>query len=67
MERTAYILLAAVAVVWIIAMVAGLVVAFPVGVIGLVVIFALGLLFIKALKERLASKEDDHYAKNVEK
>ena len=67
MERTAYILPAAVAAVWIIVMVAGLVAAFPVGIIGLVVIFALGLLFIKALKERLASKEDDHYAKNVEK
>jgi len=65
MEYFAYILLSIVAVIWIIAMVVGFVVAFPSGLIGLVVLFAVGLLFIKVLKERLNSKEDDHYIKNV--
>lgn len=67
MEKTAYALLLAVAVLWLIAMLAGMIAAFPFGLIGLVVIVAVGLLFIKVLRERLASKEDDYYANNVDR
>lgn len=67
MEKIGYILLFAVALCWFIAMLAGLIVSFPVGIIGLVAIIGLGLLFIKALKERLAAGKRDRYSKEVEK
>ncbi len=37
------------------------------GIIGLVTIVGLGLLFIKALTDRLASKKDDKYSRDVKK
>ncbi len=67
MEKTAYALLLGVAALWLIAMLVGMIAAFPVGLIGLVVIVAVGLLFIKVLRERLANKEDDYYANNVDR
>lgn len=67
MENIGYILLAIVAVCWLIAMIAGMIVAFPVGIIGLVAIVGIGFLFAKVVKDRLANKEDDHYSKTVEK
>lgn len=67
MENIGYILLAIVAVCWVIAMVAGMIVAFPVGIIGLVAIIGIGFLFAKVIKDRLANKEDDHYSKTVQK
>ncbi|UCC94768.1 MAG: hypothetical protein JSW40_08145 [Candidatus Omnitrophota bacterium] len=67
MEKVAYVILAIVAIAWLIAMIVGMVAAFPAGIIGLVVILAFGLLFVKALKERLASKKNDRYSKDVEK
>ena len=67
MEKMAYIILAIVAIGFLIAMIAGMVAAFPVGIIGLVVILAFGLLFVKALKERLSSRKDDRYSNDVEK
>ncbi|UCD37065.1 MAG: hypothetical protein JSW54_09525 [Fidelibacterota bacterium] len=66
MEKLGYILISSVAILWIIGMVAGLIVAFPYGLIGLVVLIGFGLLFVKVLKERLASKEDDYYSKNIQ-
>jgi membrane protein implicated in regulation of membrane protease activity len=67
MEKTAYALLLVVAALWLLAMLVGMIVAFPFGLIGFVVIVAVGLLFIKVLRERLASKEDDYYANNVDR
>ena len=66
MEKLGYLLIGSVAILWIIGMVAGLIVAFPYGLIGLIVLIGFGLLFVKVLKERLASKEDDYYSKNVQ-
>jgi len=66
MEKIGYFLIGSVALLWIIGMVAGLIVAFPYGIIGLVVLAGFGLLFAKVLKERLASKEDDYYSKNIQ-
>lgn len=67
MEKTAYIILLIVTAVWFIAMIVGLIAAFPVGLIGLLAIVGLGLLFIKVLKERLASSKEDRYSREVEK
>ena len=67
MEKIGYILLLIVAVCWLIAMLFGIIVAFPVGIIGLVAIVGIGLLFAKVLKDRLSNKEDDHYTRNVDK
>ncbi len=66
MEKTAYVLLIIVAVVWLIAIILGMIVAFPFGILGLLVIVGVGLLFIKVLKERLSNKEDEYYSKNVD-
>jgi len=67
METIAYALLAIVALIWLVAIITGMIVALPFGLIGLIGLLAVGLLFIKVLKERLSSKEDDHYSKNVDK
>jgi hypothetical protein len=67
MEYIGYFLLAIVVIIWIIAMIVGLIIAFPFGLIGLVAILGLGLLLIKVITDRLQNKEDDHYSKNVDK
>ena len=67
MEKIAYTILMIVFIGWLIAMIAGMIATFPAGIIGLVVILALGLLFAKAIKERLATRKDDRYSKDVEK
>ncbi len=67
MENIGYVLLSIVALIWLIAILVGMVAAFPVGIIGLLAIGGLGFLFAKVVKDRLANKEDDYYSKNVEK
>lgn len=66
-EKTAYAILLGLAVVWILAILVGSIAAFPVGLIGLLALVAIGLLFVKVLRERLSSKEDQYYSENVEK
>ncbi len=67
MEKTAYIILGTVAAIWLIAMVIGMIAAFPYGLFGLLVMTGFGLLFIKALTDRLGNEEDNYYSRNVEK
>ena len=67
MEKIGYILLSIVALFWLIGMVIGLITIFPFGIIGLLGITGIGLLFVKVLRERLKSKEDDYYSKTVKK
>ena len=67
METIGYVLLAIVAVIWIVAMIYGMISSFPVGIIGLIAIVGIGLLLAKVIKDRVANKEDDHYSKNVDK
>jgi len=67
MEIIGYILLGIAAVCWIIAIIIGVVVAFPIGIIGMIVILGIGFLFAKVIKDRLENKEDDHYSKTVDK
>lgn len=67
MEKVAYVILMVVTIAWIIAWIVGMFENVWLGIIGLVTIIGLGLLFIKALTDRLASKKDDKYSRNVEK
>ncbi len=67
MENIGYFLLGIVALAWLIAMLAGMIAAFPFGIIGLIAITGLGFLLAKVIKDRLANKEDDYYSKNVDK
>lgn len=67
MEKTAYIILIIVTIAWIIAWIIGMFENVWLGIIGLATIVGLGILFIKALTDRLASKKDDKYSKDVEK
>lgn len=66
-ERVGYACLAAVALVYLIAMLGGMFAIFPYGLLGLVVLVGVGALLLKVVKERLANKEDDHYSQNVER
>ncbi|HDN58750.1 MAG TPA: hypothetical protein ENF20_02200 [Candidatus Marinimicrobia bacterium] len=65
MEKIAYAILLIVLISLVIAMLAGLIALLPYGLPALVLITGFGLLFTKALKERLQSKEDNYYSKNV--
>ena len=67
MERIGYVLLSIVAAGWLIAILAGMIVAFPFGLIGLIVILGIGFLFAKVVKDRIENKEDDYYSENVDK
>jgi len=67
LEKIGYICLSLLAILYGAAMLFGMIASFPLGLIGLVAIIGFGALFIKVLKERLNSREDDHYSKNVEK
>lgn len=66
MENIGYFLLVIVALCWLAAVFAGMIAAFPYGIIGFVAIAGFGFLFVKIIKDRLTSKEDDYYSNNVE-
>ena len=67
MEIIGYILLGIATVCWIIAVIIGVVVAFPVGLVGLIAIIGIGFLFAKIIQDRLNNKEDDYYSDTIEK
>lgn len=67
MEKIGYIFLSIAAICWVVAIIIGVIVAFPVGLIGLVAIIGIGLLFAKVVKDRLENKEDNHYSNTVDK
>ncbi len=67
LEKIGYTLLGSLAAAYLIAMIVGMIAAFPYGLIGFIALGAVGILFIKVLRERLASTEDDYYAKEVDK
>ena len=66
-EKTGYTCLAIVAGCYLLAILVGVIAAFPLGLLGLVALVGIGALVVKVLKERLGSAEDDYYDKNVEK
>jgi hypothetical protein len=67
MEKLGYLLLFAVAAVWLYAMIRGMVALLPYGLIGLVALAGLGLLFAKVVKDRVENTEDDYYSKHVDR
>ncbi len=67
MEKIGYVFLAIVAVAWLVAMLVGMIAAFPVGLIGLLGIVGFGFLFAKVVADRIGNQEDDHYSRNVDK
>ena len=66
MEKVAYGFLIIVGLAWFIGILVGFIAAWPFGIFGLIGITAFGLLFVKALTDRLANKEDDYYSKNIQ-
>ena len=66
-EKIGYVCLGLVTVVYVVAMVIGMITMFPFGLIGLLLILGVGVLLLKVLKERLANEEDDHYSRNVKR
>ena len=66
-EKIGYTCLAIVAGCYLLAILVGVIAAFPLGLLGLVALVGIGALVVKVLKERLGSAEDDYYDKNVEK
>lgn len=66
MVRFAWTILAVLAILWVSAMVVGMVTAFPFGLLGLAALLAFGILFFKVLGDRLDNEEDDYYSKNVD-
>jgi len=66
-EKWGYSLLAIIACIYVLAIFAGMIAAFPFGLLGLLLIAALGILMVKVLKERLQNKEDDYYNREIDK
>lgn len=66
-EKIGYLCLGIIAVLYIAAIIFGMVSAMPYGIAGLIGIVCIGALLIKVIRERLANREDDYYSKNVEK
>ncbi len=66
-EKVGYFCLGIIALIYIAAIIYGMVSALPFGILGLIGIVGIGALLIKVIKERITSKEDDYYSKNVEK
>jgi len=66
-EKLGYTLLAIIAIIYLIAMLVGMISVFPFGLLGLLLIAGIGVLMVKVIKERLKNKEDDYYSKEIDK
>ena len=66
-EKIGYLCLGIIALLYIAAIIYGMIAALPFGMLGLIGIIGIGALLIKVIKERLANKEDNYYSSNVEK
>ena len=66
-EKIGFGLLIVVAIVYLVALITGMILAFPFGIIGLILIAGIGILFWKVVVDRLNNEEDEYYSKNVEK
>ena len=66
-EKWGSSLLAIIVIIYMVAMFIGMIAAFPYGLLGLLFLAGLGILMVKVLKERMRSKEDDYYSREVDK
>ena len=65
MKPLGYTLLGLCAISWLVAILVGLVAAYPYGLIGLLGFAGIAVLFVHVTSERLRNKEDAHYDKTV--
>ncbi len=65
LNRIALILVIILAIAWITVVIAGLIAAFPFGLPVLAIIAIAGYLLIGVIKDRVTSKEDDYYERNI--
>lgn len=54
-----------VALLYITAMIVGMIAVWPYGLLGLIVMGFIGVLFFGVLRDRMNSEEDDYYEKNI--
>ena len=66
-EKVGYTCLGLVAVLYLLAMLGGMIALFPFGLLGFVVLFGVGALLMKVLKERMNNPEDKYYSDNIER
>lgn len=64
-EKIGFTCLGVLAILYVIAMLAGMILAFPFGLLGLIALLGIGSLLLKVIKERVNNKEDDYYSKNI--
>ncbi len=66
LELIGYTMLGVLGLLYLLALLLGMIAAFPWGLLGLVGMLAFGLLFIKVLVERMGNREDSYYERNVD-
>jgi len=65
LDQIALILVIILAVAWLCVVVLGLIAAFPFGIPVLLIIAVAGYLLVGVVRDRLSSKEDDYYERNI--
>lgn len=66
-EKLGYTLLAIIAIIYLVAILVGIIAVFPFGLLGLLLMAGIGVLLLKVIKERLKNKEDNYYSKEIDK
>ena len=66
-DRVALALVAALAAIWLVAMIGGAIAMWPFGIPALIVVGVVVYLFVTVLRQRLANREDDHYERNIDR
>jgi ABC-type bacteriocin/lantibiotic exporter with double-glycine peptidase domain len=64
LEKISYIILLTIVLIWILAIILVFIVAFPIGIVFLFIL-AFGLLFIKVLKDKFSSKDEEEKYKDI--
>ena len=67
MEKVGYCILILATIAWIIAGICGIFQNIWIGIIGIDTMFGLGLLFLKTLNDRIKSRREDRYSRDVKK
>ncbi len=65
-EKWGYSILAIIMLIYMLALLIGMIATLPYGLLGLLFLAALGILMVKVFKERIRNKEDDYYSREVD-
>ncbi|MEM9028221.1 MAG: hypothetical protein AAGC70_07620 [Pseudomonadota bacterium] len=65
LDRLALIIILIPAAVWIVVMLAGVIAAWPYGIPVLIAFAVVAYIFMRIVAQRLSSREDDYYEKNI--